>query len=66
MHNRPVLATPVGGLCELVEPGRSGWLARDSVAAGAGATASSAWPTTARAIRALIDVGRAARRASRS
>ena len=28
-HNRPVLATPVGGLCELVQPGRSGWLARD-------------------------------------
>jgi glycogen synthase len=29
MHNRPVLATPVGGLCEMVEPGRSGWLSRD-------------------------------------
>ena len=29
MHNRPVLATPVGGLCEMVEPNRSGWLARD-------------------------------------
>jgi glycosyltransferase involved in cell wall biosynthesis len=28
--NRPVLATPVGGLAELVEPGRSGWLARGS------------------------------------
>lgn len=25
--NRPVLATPVGGLVELVEPGTSGWLA---------------------------------------
>jgi glycosyltransferase involved in cell wall biosynthesis len=25
--NRPILATPVGGLVELVEPGRSGWLA---------------------------------------
>ena len=24
--NRPVLATPVGGLVELVQPGRSGWL----------------------------------------
>jgi glycogen synthase len=29
MHNRPVLATPVGGLCEIVKPGRSGWLTRD-------------------------------------
>jgi glycogen synthase len=29
MHNRPVLATPVGGLCEMVQPGRSGWLTRD-------------------------------------
>jgi glycogen(starch) synthase len=29
MHNRPVLATPVGGLCEMVEADRSGWLARD-------------------------------------
>ena len=28
MHNRPVLATPVGGLCEMVKPGRSGWLTR--------------------------------------
>jgi glycogen synthase len=27
--NRPVLATPVGGLCEIVQPGRSGWLTRD-------------------------------------
>ncbi|MGI8904031.1 MAG: glycosyltransferase [Solirubrobacteraceae bacterium] len=25
--NRPILATPVGGLLELVAPGRSGWLA---------------------------------------
>jgi glycosyltransferase involved in cell wall biosynthesis len=25
--NRPILGTPVGGLVELVEPGRSGWLA---------------------------------------
>lgn len=25
--NRPVLATPVGGLVELVQPGQSGWLA---------------------------------------
>lgn len=30
MHNRPVLATPVGGLCDMVVPGRSGWLVRDS------------------------------------
>ncbi len=29
MHNRPLLATPVGGLCEMVERGRSGWLTRD-------------------------------------
>jgi glycogen(starch) synthase len=29
MHNRPLLATPVGGLCEMVEPDRSGWLTRD-------------------------------------
>jgi glycogen(starch) synthase len=26
LFNRPVLATPVGGLVEMVEPGRSGWL----------------------------------------
>ncbi len=27
MHlNRPLLATPVGGMCELIRPGRSGWL----------------------------------------
>ncbi len=30
MHNRPILATPVGGLCEMVVPGRSGWLTRDT------------------------------------
>jgi glycosyltransferase involved in cell wall biosynthesis len=29
-HNRPVLATPVGGLTEMVQPGRSGWLTRDT------------------------------------
>jgi glycogen synthase len=33
LHNRPVLATPVGGLTELVQPGRSGWLTRDSTPA---------------------------------
>ena len=40
MHlNRPILATPVGGLVELVAPGRSGWLAggTDPVALEAGA-----------------------------
>jgi glycogen synthase len=31
-QNRPVLATPVGGLVSLVEHGRSGWLARDTTA----------------------------------
>lgn len=30
--NRPVLATPVGGLTEMVEDGVSGWLARDATA----------------------------------
>jgi glycogen(starch) synthase len=28
--NRPVIGTPVGGLAELVEPGLTGWLARDT------------------------------------
>lgn len=36
MHNRPVLATPVGGLTEMVVPGRSGWLTRDTSAAAIG------------------------------
>jgi len=31
-HNRPLLTTPVGGLCELVQDGRSGWLAADTSA----------------------------------
>jgi hypothetical protein len=31
-HGRPVLATPTGGLVEMVKPGRSGWLARDASA----------------------------------
>jgi hypothetical protein len=31
--NRPVLATPVGGLVELIEPDRSGWLAAGTAAA---------------------------------
>jgi glycogen synthase len=30
MHNRPLLATPVGGLSEMVKPGRSGWLTPDA------------------------------------
>jgi glycogen synthase len=32
MHNRPVLATPVGGLTEMVVAGRSGWLTHDTSA----------------------------------
>jgi glycosyltransferase involved in cell wall biosynthesis len=36
MRNRPVLATPVGGFLELVEPGRSGWLTRDTGTAALG------------------------------
>lgn len=32
MLNRPVLATPVGGLPELIDPGRSGWLTSDTTA----------------------------------
>jgi glycogen synthase len=31
--DRPVIATPVGGLAALVRPGVSGWLARDNTAA---------------------------------
>ena len=31
-QNRPVLATPVGGLTEMVVPGSSGWLTRDTSA----------------------------------
>lgn len=30
MHNRPILATPVGGLVGMVEHERTGWLTRDS------------------------------------
>jgi glycosyltransferase involved in cell wall biosynthesis len=33
LHNRPVVATPTGGLVEMVEPGISGWVARDASAA---------------------------------
>ena len=32
MVNRPLLATPTGGLREMVQPGRSGWLTRDTSA----------------------------------
>jgi glycosyltransferase involved in cell wall biosynthesis len=32
MYNRPLLATPVGGLCEMAQPGRSGWHAEDTSA----------------------------------
>jgi glycogen synthase len=35
-HNRPVLATPVGGLVDLVRPGESGWLTRDTGARALG------------------------------
>ncbi len=50
--NRPLLATPTGGLTELVEPGRSGWLTE---AVGADALARSieelaAEPERARAL----------------
>jgi glycogen(starch) synthase len=34
LHNRPVLATPTGGMVELVEDGVSGWLAGDATAEG--------------------------------
>src|SRR5918999_225395 len=37
MHNRPVLATPVGGLTEMVVAGRSGWLTHDTSAGAIGA-----------------------------
>ena len=47
--NRPVLATPVGGLVELVAPGRSGWLAPVSDAVALGAGAGVAVDSTARA-----------------
>ena len=30
MYNRPVLATPVGAMTDVVEPGRSGWLTPDT------------------------------------
>jgi len=31
--NRPVVATPTGGFAEMIEPGSSGWLTRDTTAA---------------------------------
>lgn len=30
--NRPILATPTGGFCEMVQPGRSGWLTEELTA----------------------------------
>jgi glycosyltransferase involved in cell wall biosynthesis len=42
--NRPVLATPVGGLTEIVEPGRSGWL-----------TDGAGWRSLAEGIQRLLD-----------
>ena len=54
MHNRPVLATPVGGLTEMVVPGRSGWLARDTSAAALGA-AIEALADDPAAVTRLID-----------
>jgi CTP:molybdopterin cytidylyltransferase MocA len=44
--NRPVLATPVGGLVELVEPGVSGWLAE-----------GTGWRSVAGAVEGLLDRG---------
>ena len=44
LHNRPLLATPVGGLTEMVVPGRTGWLADDTSP-----------PALARAIERLAD-----------
>jgi glycogen synthase len=56
MHNRPVLATPVGGLCEMVEPGRSGWLTRDR-SAEAIATAIAAIVAQPGDVRRMIESG---------
>jgi glycogen(starch) synthase len=36
-HNRPLLTTPVGGLCELAQHGRSGWNTADTSAQAIGA-----------------------------
>jgi glycogen(starch) synthase len=38
MQNRPLLATPVGGLLDMARPGRSGWLTRDRSEAALRAT----------------------------
>jgi glycogen synthase len=43
-QNRPVLATPVGGLNEIVEPGASGWL-----------TESADWRSLATEVERLLD-----------
>jgi glycosyltransferase involved in cell wall biosynthesis len=56
MHNRPVLATPVGGLCEMVERNRSGWLTRDCSpdAIGTAIAELAAQPTE---VRRMIESG---------
>jgi glycogen synthase len=56
MHNRPVLATPVGGLTEMVQPGRSGWLARDRSAAALRAAIAEIAARPAE-VRRLIESG---------
>lgn len=60
--NRPVLATPVGGLVEMVVPGRSGWLAAGTgPAALAGAVEDLA--RTPEQVGSLIQAGGPAARA---
>jgi glycogen(starch) synthase len=56
MHNRPVLATPVGGLTEMVKPGRGGWLTRDR-SAEAIAAAIAEIAAQPREVRRLIESG---------
>jgi glycosyltransferase involved in cell wall biosynthesis len=43
-NNRPVLATPTGGVVEMIQPGHSGWLTRDTSA-----------PALADALETLLD-----------
>jgi glycogen synthase len=57
MYNRPVLATPVGGLTEMVVPGGSGWLTRDTSAAAI-ADAIERIADDAGSVRSLIASGR--------
>jgi glycosyltransferase involved in cell wall biosynthesis len=54
LHNRPVLATPTGGLTELVEHGVSGWLAEDA-SPGALRRALEAVVARPEAVREMID-----------